>query len=501
MEGILKEIVSRAPETQVLVLGDLILDEYLWGKIDRISPEAPVPIVELEWSKENFSLGGAANVAHNLAHLGAQVLLAGTLGADERGAQMRAMLQGAGIDAQGVIEDSSRPTTCKTRILAHNQQILRLDREARHEISPALEGRLWGLIEPVLPRVTGIVLSDYRKGVLSDSLLQALLSQARARKIPVVVDPKGKDYTRYRGATVLTPNQKEAEAAAGVQIGQEEDLEAAGRYLLETTACDYLLVTRGKDGMSLFQRGGLLQHIPTVAREVFDVTGAGDTVISVFGLGLFLGGDPLEAARLANLAAGLVVSKVGTVPISHQELTESVAQEIHLRKKRVATLGELRILVNWARSQGKRIVFTNGCFDLLHAGHIYYLQKARTLGDLLIVGLNDDHSVRQLKGSDRPLISQEERASILAALGCIDHVYIFNELTPASLLREIRPDVLVKGGDYTLETVVGRDFVESYGGRVVLIPYVAGHSTTGLVQQIVENHQKGRTSPCGWQEG
>ncbi|MBI1987651.1 MAG: D-glycero-beta-D-manno-heptose-7-phosphate kinase [Nitrospinae bacterium] len=482
MEGILKEIASRAPGVKVLVVGDLILDEYLWGNIDRISPEAPVPV--LEWKEENLALGGAANVAHNLKHLGVQVFLAGVHGADEKGARLRALLQTAKIDVGGVIEDDSRHTTSKTRVLAHNQQILRIDREARHAIFPAMEGKLWGYIEQVLPQVAGVICSDYQKGVLSESLLSNLLRRAHALKIPVLIDPKGRDYGRYRGATVLTPNQKEAEAASGVEIHEEKDLETAGRSLLETVASDYLLITRGKDGMSLMSRGGPLQHIPTLAREVFDVTGAGDTVISVFGIGLFLGGDPLQAARLANLAAGLVVAKVGTAPVCRQELIERVAEEIHFRKKRVVTLGELRPLVNLAKSQGKRIVFTNGCFDLLHVGHIHYLQKARALGDLLIVGLNDDASVRQLKGLDRPLISQEDRASILAALGCIDHVVIFSELTPENLIREIRPHVLVKGGDYSLETVVGREMVESYGGRVELIPYIEGRSTSDLVQQI-----------------
>jgi D-beta-D-heptose 7-phosphate kinase/D-beta-D-heptose 1-phosphate adenosyltransferase len=488
MKQILQEILGDGSKKKikVLVVGDIIYDEYIWGNIERISPEAPIPV--LEWLGDNSALGGAANVAHNLSQLGAQVYLVGVIGGDERGHKLKELLRNSGIKTKGVITDPKRPTTCKTRILAHNQQILRIDKELIQPISNQIEKQILRHIMGIGPEMCGIIVSDYLKGLLSESLLEQLISMAKEWERLVVVDPKGRDFSKYRGAYALTPNIKETEIASGMRIMTDEDLENAAKRLFQLLNCHMILVTRGKDGLSLFQEKKLPTHVPTEAKEVYDVTGAGDTVISLFSLSLFRGYDPINAAHLANAGAGIVVGKLGTSPISRRELEDFLTGQSLYQSKKILSLSELLPIANLARAQGKTIVFTNGCFDLLHVGHIQYLQKAKALGDILIIGLNDDNSVRSLKGDPRPLIGQEERANILAALGCIDYIIIFSELTPGALIRNIKPSILVKGGDYTLDQVVGRDIVESYGGRTEIIPYMPGYSTSGLIEKIVQNY-------------
>jgi D-beta-D-heptose 7-phosphate kinase/D-beta-D-heptose 1-phosphate adenosyltransferase len=335
-----------------------------------------------------------------------------------------------------------------------------------------------------------ILISDYLKGVLTEGLLQRIIALGRERGVPVVVDPKGSDYRKYRGATLLTPNRKEAQTAAGIAIVDEASLNRAGRKLREELDLEALVLTRSEEGMSLFSRDGREMHLPTEAREVYDVSGAGDTVLAVLGIGLGGGLELEEAARLSNVAAGVVVGKVGTSTVTPEEILEVVGRQHQDTDLKIKQRDALKVLLDDKRQRGKTIVFTNGCFDLLHVGHVKYLQKARQLGDLLVLGLNSDASIRRLKGPKRPLIDQEERAHILAALDCIDYVVIFDEDTPLELISVLRPHVLVKGGDYTPEGVVGKEIVESYGGRVELIRFVDGRSTTSIVEKILQQYRE-----------
>ena len=482
----IEPILDRAGELKILVLGDLILDEYLWGRVERISPEAPVQVVE--WQSSEWVLGGAANVAANLAAVGVHVIVGGIVGSDPPGEQILKLLEGRGIQHEGVVEDPQRPTTHKVRVIAHSQQVVRIDREVHRDISGEVEQELIDWIGDILPGVHGVICSDYMKGALSPSVLAFVAGQARTMGKWLLVDPKGKDYGRYRGAHVLTPNLKEAELACGRPLQSEREIEEGGQSLIDTLGLEAVLITRGRDGLSLCTRGLEGYHLPAAAREVYDVTGAGDTAISFFALALFAGADLKTAAHLPNGAAGIVVGKVGTATVGREELLAHWGEEGATSRSKVVSRPEAVRVRNAALSRGQKLVFTNGCFDLLHAGHIKFLEQARSLGDLLIVGLNDDASVRALKGPERPLIGQEERARILAALNCVDYVTLFSELTPEQLIAELKPDVLAKGADYTREQVVGRNIVESYGGLVELIPLVEGRSTSGLVQAIVEKY-------------
>ncbi len=335
-----------------------------------------------------------------------------------------------------------------------------------------------------------ILISDYLKGVLTEGLLQSIITIGKNQGIPVVIDPKGNDYRKYRGATLLTPNRKETEVASNVAITDSESLRLAGRTLLEDLDLETLVVTRSEEGISIFFKDGNEIHLPTEAREVYDVTGAGDTVLSLIGLGLACGLSIGEASRLANLAAGIAVSKVGTSTVSADEIREVFAHQYLDGDAKIKRADILAQILEAEHQRGKTIVFTNGCFDLLHVGHVKYLQKARRLGDLLVLGLNSDDSIRRLKGPSRPLIGEQERAHILAALTCIDYVVVFDEDTPLELIRLLRPHILVKGGDYTPEGVVGKDLVESYGGRVALIDLVDGRSTTNIIEKILDRYEQ-----------
>jgi D-beta-D-heptose 7-phosphate kinase / D-beta-D-heptose 1-phosphate adenosyltransferase len=470
----------------VLVLGDVMCDVYLWGTVSRISQEAPVPVFES--TERRHVLGGAANVAANLQALGCNVRLLGVVGADAAAQEVRRLLRQKGIADTWLLEDSTRPTTEKTRFIAHQQQVLRFDREQRTPLTAALHARALTQAGTLLQEVDGMVCSDYHKGVCTPALLAPLFAQASAVGLPIIVDPKVRDFTLYRGATVLTPNLAEVEQASGMQIECAAHLERAAALLLQQSRAQALLITRGKDGMSLVYPAQTPIHIPTKAREVFDVTGAGDTVIAAFTMAILCGLSCTEAAHLANVAAGIVVGKMGTAVVSLEELRLALREEVAPEAQKILSREELACRVEQHRQQGERIVFTNGCFDLLHVGHMRYLQQARTLGERLIVGLNDDVSVRQLKGERRPLISQDERAGLLAALACVDYVTIFSEATPLALIKLLRPDVLVKGGDYTPETVVGQEVVSAYGGRVAIVPYVDGVSTTKIIESILQRY-------------
>jgi len=475
-------IFSENEVPRILVVGDLILDEYLSGAIGRISPEAPVPV--LESAGRMRSPGGAANVAANLADLGCEVILCGVRGDDPDGEALVELLEERGISTDGVVLEKARPTTHKLRVLARGQHVFRIDSEQTVPIADETRTRLLEFVQKWIGACDGVICSDYQKGVLSRESLSAIMEASRKVDRLVLVDPKGSDYTRYRGAHLLTPNLSEVEIASGRDANSPETLAAAARDLLTQTEAPYLLATCGKDGMVLFGSAGECETIGTQAREVYDVTGAGDTVISMLALGIFAGMSSVASARLANIAAGLVVAKLGTATLTRFEIREFLNGRPGWGRRKLVNWRSAAEVCESAKKLGKTVVFTNGCFDLLHAGHVEYLQKARDEGDLLVLGLNSDASVRAVKGPGRPMVEQADRALVLAALECIDYVVIFDELTPASLIERLAPDVLVKGADYLASEVVGRDIVEGRGGRLVLVDLVEGRSTTRLVERI-----------------
>ena len=481
-----ESLFQRASGLNCLVVGDLMLDEYLWGKTERISPEAPVQVVDI--LREDLRLGGAGNVANNLLALGCKVSVASVIGEDENGWALLKAFSREGVDTSAILQEPGRRTGRKTRVVAANQQIVRIDRESRDPLSSQFEQQLIAWLQQQISHFHVVLVSDYLKGVLTPAVLSAITVTASAAQVPVLVDPKGSDYRKYRGATCLTPNRKEAEAASGIAIKDTASLNLAAQSLMEQVELDNLLITRSEEGMSLFSNGGTSVHIPTVAREVFDVTGAGDTVLAMLACGLAGGLQLSDAARLANVAAGIAVGKLGTSIVTPDEIITAVALEHRDSDSKIKNRDVLANLIAVEKARGRQVVFTNGCFDLLHAGHVKYLQAARRLGDLLIMGLNSDASVRRLKGPRRPLIAEDERAHILAALDCIDYVCLFDEDTPLELISALKPHILVKGGDYTPEGVVGKDIVESYGGRVELIPFVDGKSTTNIIEKVLERY-------------
>ena len=468
---------------RALVVGDLILDEYLWGNSERISPEAPVPIVDV--IDKDLRLGGAGNVVSNLLDLGCMVDISGVVGDDDNGRLLLHLLDERNVSTDGLVTVPARITSRKTRVLANRQQMLRIDNESRDALSTEVEAQLIKTIQERISDYGVVFLSDYLKGVLTDRVTKAVITAGRSAGIPVVVDPKGEDYRKYSGATLITPNRKEAELATGRFLGDDASLIEGGIALRTELSLDALLITRSAEGMSLFTAEEVV-HVPTRAREVFDVSGAGDTVLALAGAALAVGLSLADAARMANVGAGIVVGKLGTSTVSAAEIAQ-----VLMREQDNSKLCDRQTLFEriQADRHGKQVVFTNGCFDLLHVGHVKYLQKARELGDLLIVGLNSDRSVRQLKGENRPLIAEDERAHILAALDCVDYVTIFDEETPLDLIRLFKPEILVKGGDYSLDGVVGREEVESNGGRVELVQFVDGKSTTNMIEKILSQYE------------
>lgn len=470
----MKLSMPRFDAAPVLVVGDVMLDRYWHGPTHRISPEAPVPVVKVDQIEDRP--GGAGNVALNIAALGAPAWLVGVTGDDEAALSLRQRLTAAGVycDFQAHPE---RPTITKLRIISRHQQLIRLDFEEPFETDgEAMLETVRGLVGQV--RV--MILSDYGKGALVNH--QALIALAREAGIPVLADPKGKDFSIYRGATLITPNLSEFEAVVG-ECATEQVLVDKGMALIEELDLEAILVTRSEQGMTLLVRNEAALHLPARAREVFDVTGAGDTVISTLATAL-AAGEPLpQAVALSNLAAGIVIGKLGTAAISAPELRRAVQRE-QSSERGVLGIEQLAAALDDARAHGERIVFTNGCFDIIHAGHVGYLEEARRQGDRLIVAINDDASVSRLKGPGRPINSVERRMAVLAGLGAVDWVLCFSEDTPEELLRVIRPDVLVKGGDYSVDQVVGAEIVQAYGGEVKVLNFVESCSTTAIVQKI-----------------
>jgi D-beta-D-heptose 7-phosphate kinase/D-beta-D-heptose 1-phosphate adenosyltransferase len=476
------EILDRVHTVRVLVLGDVMLDRFVYGSVARVSPEAPIPVLEVARAVD--SAGGAANVARNVAAIGASATLVGVIGDDPWAVDLKKQIASSpAIDAQ-LIVDFDRPTTLKTRFIADGQQMLRADREFRTPLSEDVETRLLAQFEVSLQFADVVVLSDYAKGVLSERVTTAAIKAARAAHKPVIVDPKAKDLRKYTGASVLTPNRMELQAACGFECATDELVETAARPFLDNNVCTAMVVTRGKDGMSVVGRGEATVHLRTMARQVFDVSGAGDTAVAAMSLGLAAGANIVSASTLANLAAGIVVGKLGTAVVTVSELIEQLTPlNARAGDSKIFTLESVLKLSQTWREQGSSIAFTNGCFDLLHPGHVSLLDQAKRSADRLIVGLNADDSIRRLKGPDRPIQNEIARATVLSSLKFVDAVVIFSEDTPIELIHALEPDVLVKGADYSLDRVVGADFVTSRGGRVFLAELVEGHSTTGMVRR------------------
>ncbi|PIS28556.1 bifunctional heptose 7-phosphate kinase/heptose 1-phosphate adenyltransferase [Candidatus Saganbacteria bacterium CG08_land_8_20_14_0_20_45_16] len=478
---ILKKIIPKFKGKKVLVFGDLMLDEHIWSRVERISPEAPVPIAEV--TKIDHVPGGCGNVAVNIAALGGQPFLIGIIGQDSSGQKLRQALALANVPDSYLIVDQQRPTILKSRIIAASQHVIRVDREDKTALSTELLKKVIKQVKKVLTTVDVVIISDYGKGLINKELCQILIKAARQQKKFVAIDPKGQDYSKYQQASIITPNLLEAGLATGIQINSGPALIKAGQSLLTKVKSDFILITRGREGMSLFSAKKHLE-IPAVPREVFDITGAGDTVIACLSLAVAAGAKLDQAIALANLAASIVVSKIGTAPCFKAELAAALEGHEPIIKK-IKSRQEIIAIAKNHKITGAQIVFTNGCFDLLHLGHVRYLREAKKLGDILIIGLNSDDSVRGLKGPKRPYIAELERAEILASLECVDYVIIFPESRPDNLIKLIEPDIHVKGGDYQIDDLPEKKLVESLGGKVVVIPPIKGRSTTNIVERIL----------------
>lgn len=472
-------LAAAAPNVTVAVVGDLMLDETWVGEVTRVAPEAPVPLLSL--SAMSRRAGGAGNVVENLAALGARSIALGAVGPEEEGAWLSRRLTTLPLGGGAVVVDPLRTTPVKRRMVSDGRQLLRVDQEIAAGLSPAAEEALLSAALEALARADVLLLSDYSKGTLTPRVLSTLLSAARERGVPALVDPKGRDYDRYRGAAVVTPNRRELETVAGEGARDLATVERLGRALRERLDLDALLVKLSEEGMLLLPREGAASRISAQAREVYDVTGAGDTVLAALGVALGAGMDLVSAADVANRAAGCAVARVGTTPVRWADLLEGLPSSPAAKRIDRAHLPALAATL--ARAH-RKVVFTNGCFDLLHPGHVSLLTAARRLGDLLVVGLNSDDSVRRLKGPSRPILSEGDRAQVLGGLDAVDFVVVFDEETPEELIRTLRPQVLVKGGDYSEATVVGAPFVRSYGGEVALVPLVEGSSTTSMVARM-----------------
>ncbi len=495
MNGDLIELVQNLGQPRVLVVGDVMLDRYIWGDAARISQEAPVLLLQADRREER--LGGASSVATMLRALGARVSLAGVVGDDRDGVHISRIMTDLGIDHEAVLTDKDRLSTVKERYIGraqsrHPQQIVRVDYETRDSIGAALQRELMGILEEKLKKADVVLVSDYDKGVCSSGMMTMLIEAARRQGVRVVADPiRGHDYRKYHGCSAITPNRLEAGLATHQVLHTVEDAMQAAVQLREMLDLEAGLVTLDKEGMVMCHVDGRQQHFPTRPRQVYDITGAGDMVMAVLGMALAAGADYDAAIRLANIAGGLEVEKVGVATVTRDEILRDLfasgpvmhgGQGAGLEK-----LFERQTLVyeiDCRRRLGQRVAFTNGCFDVLHAGHVQYLREARSQADLLVVGLNSDSSVRTLKGTERPINDVHSRAAVLNALAAVDYVTVFDEVTPFDVIRHLRPDVLVKGADYHRDEVVGADFVESYGGRVHLASLREGYSTTGILKLL-----------------
>ena len=476
-------------QARVLVVGDVMLDRFVYGAVDRISPEGPVPVLQVE--REAVMLGGAGNVLRNLSALGVAGALVAVIGEDDAGARLAELAVDLPGAEGGLIQAPNRPTTIKERYIAAGQQLLRADRETSEALAPDVAGQVLEaararLLDGEKP-VGALVLSDYGKGVLDPATIQGLIRTAGEAGCPVVVDPKGRDYGPYRGASLVTPNRRELAEATGLPTASDEEIALAAQEIIDNCGIGAVLATRGPDGMTLLGAGGRGKplHLPASAREVYDVSGAGDTVAAVAAAGL-AGGIGLEdSARLANAAAGIVVGKLGTAVVGRDELRRSLlASDLMAAEAKVVDFETVAARAARWREAGLVVGFTNGCFDLLHPGHISLFEQARRACDYLIVGLNSDASVQRLKGAGRPVQAEAARAAVLASLASVDLVVVFSEETPIKLIEALKPDVLVKGADYREDQVVGADIVKAQGGRVLLAELTPGHSTSETIRKL-----------------
>ncbi|MEM9083317.1 MAG: D-glycero-beta-D-manno-heptose 1-phosphate adenylyltransferase [Planctomycetota bacterium] len=490
MDALTEALENWKPFT-VIVVGDFMLDQLVYGDAERLTADAPVPVLQVRRTEE--TPGGAANVCIDLAALGGHVQAVGVTGTDEEGRVLLGELREAGVDTKGMVLDADRPTTVKRNLIGlaqhrHPQKMFRVDFESREKIPGSVHDELIERFESMLPTADIVCIEDYAKGVCTPELCQAIIERARSAGVEVIVDPAAiTDYTRYRGASAITPNRSEAERATQMRTTDEPTspatLEIASK-LRESTEANAIVMTLDRHGALLAEQGVRPVHLPTRARQLYDVTGAGDMVLAALAAARANGASWTDATRFANVAAGLEVEMFGARAIPFDRVHQAVLVEGRDPNDKRRTLDEARVELAAARGEDKSIVFTNGCFDILHAGHIGLLRAARRLGDLLVVAINSDDSVRRLKGDDRPVHGESDRAAVLSELASVDLVVVFDEDTPELLLEALRPDVLVKGGDYTKNEVVGGAFVESYGGRVQLIDLLEGRSTTSAIEKI-----------------
>jgi D-beta-D-heptose 7-phosphate kinase/D-beta-D-heptose 1-phosphate adenosyltransferase len=462
---------------KILVIGDLIIDKYLWGECERISPEAPVQVVNIK--NENTVLGGAGNVVNNLKSLGAKVDIISVIGDCKTSNNLKKLLDEIGVSTKYLIKQENRITPKKSRIIASHQQVVRYDHESLDEIDLTSQGLIINVLNNIIQDYEVVLLSDYGKGILTESLTQLIIKSAKKHNIKVLADPKGLNYSKYKGSFLLTPNKKEASEASRITIEDNNSLKKAIKKIKDKCQLEVSIITLSENGIAIYDNN--LRTLPTAAREVYDVTGAGDTILASLGFALSCNYDIDSAVEFSNLAAGVVVGKIGS---STATINEIIEYESSLNKsssvEHIKTYEEIESLSKEFNSRGKKIIFTNGCFDLLHAGHVKYLEIAKNLGDILIVGLNSDQSVRKLKGENRPINKQIDRAYILAALEVVDYVVIFNEDTPYDLINTIKPAILVKGGDYKGKNIVGQELVE----ETKLVEFIDGKSTTQTIKKI-----------------
>ncbi len=483
---------------RIVVAGEVILDRYVWGDVERVSPEAPIPVLRVHRREEKP--GNAGFVMANLRALGARPVALSVVGNDRNGQLLREIFQDLGIDTKALMVDPDRPTIVKERMLGSvqsanrgTQQLLRVDEEDLRPLTSARERLMKARITSALQKADAVLVSDINKGLLTPNILRNLIDTANRRSIPVIVDPRlSKDYSIYRGATILTPNRFETETATGIKLTDRDAWRAASEMLIEKLDLKACLITLDREGMYLAERGGHNTYVPTAPRDVYDVTGAGDVVLTFLGFLTAAGLGFPAAAKIANLAAGIEVGRLGTEIISREDMARALQPDHQQHEAKILSDDELMIALERERREGRKIVFTNGCFDLLHAGHLQILGFSRAQGDVLVVGLNSDRSVRELKGPDRPVYNANDRARLLAALEMVGYVVVFDDVRAEQIIRRVRPDVLIKGEDWRGKTLDGQEFVESYGGRVVLAPLLQGHSTTATITRMraAENGDK-----------
>ncbi len=462
-----------------LVIGDLMLDQYIFGEVDRISPEAPVPIIKK--NKHQNRIGGAGNVALNLQGLGIKALLVGNIGNDDNGKILSNLIKKNNLSIKGLIKENG-PTTTKTRVMARHHQIVRIDEELI-SCGPN-EANIKKIIKYINSDLSCIVISDYNKGFLSASFLKKIIQQANRKKIPVLIDPKGNDVAKYSGATIITPNKKEAMELTGLKNFDKDTLNTALKKISKNYKINSIAMTQGEDGISHITQKKIDNYPTSKSKQVYDVSGAGDTVIATLASCLMEKLDLSDSFKLANLAAGIVISKLGTVPIKGEELLDELESNFNGQKNKIFSLNELLPKITGLRAKGRTIGFTNGCFDILHSGHVTYLEMAKSQVDYLILGLNSDSSIKTIKGKNRPIIGETDRARVLCALESIDAVIIFNESTPIKLIKEIQPDVLIKGNDYTPQSVVGAKEIKKWKGKLYLVPLLKGKSSSKIISKM-----------------